>query len=238
MDFETFLKDLCLVELSDLVYTEPDSVVPTEYPSAALRVKLLPVINTALRQLYIDHQVSQKELVLQTSADMTRYFLTVEHALTNAALSEKYIIDSVDNPYTGDLGRIDEVLDEDGRRLYSSHENYTGGFVRMPQWNCLVFSIPTDGKEFLVRYRAAAPVMTEDQTDADVDLPLPPGYVDLLRLQVAQRVYGAQKTQESILKATQYRNEAADLASRLLGQDTAQEGNFDFDNRMSQKGFV
>lgn len=238
MDFETFLKDLCLVELSDLVYSEPDAALPNEYPSSALRLKLLPVINTALRQLYIDHQVSQKELVLRTSADMTRYFLTVEHATTNVSPSDKYIIDSEDNPYTGDLGRIDEVLDEDGRRIYSAHENYTGGFVRMPQWNCLVFSIPADGKEFLVRYRASAPVMTDDQTDADVELALPPGYVDLLRLQVAQRVYGAQKTQESILKSSQYRTEAADLAARLLGQDTAQEGSFDFDNRLSQKGFV
>ena len=238
MDFETFLKDLCLVELSDLIYSEPDAAVPTEYPSAALRLKLLPIINSVLRQCYIDYQVSQKELVLRTSADMTRYFLTVEHALTNAALSDKYIIDSVDNPYTGDLARIDEVLDEDGRRIYSSHENYTGGFVRMPQWNCLVFSIPTDGKEFLVRYRAAAPVMTDNQTDADVELALPPGYVDLVRLQVAQRVYGAQKTQESILKASQYRTEAADLAARLRGQDTSQEGCFDFDNRLAQKGFV
>jgi hypothetical protein len=238
MDFETFLKDLCLVELSDLIYSEPDAAVPTEYPSAALRVKLLPVINTALRQLYIDHQVSQKELVLRTSADVTRYFLTVEHALTNAAMVEKYIIDSEANPYTGDLGRIDEVLDEDGRRVYSSVENYATGYVRMPRWDCLVFSIPADGKEFLVRYRASAPVMTEGQDDADVDLALPPGYVDLLRLQVAQRVYGAQKTQESILKAQQYRSEAADLASRLLGQDTAQEGSIDFDGRLSQKGFV
>lgn len=238
MDFEAFLKDLCLIELSDLIYSEPDAAVPTEYPSAALRVKLLPVINTALRQMYIDFQVAQKELVLRTTADMTRYFLTVEHAATNAGLADKYIIDSVANPYTGDLGRIDEVLDENGRRVYSSHENYAGGYVRMPQWNCLVFSIPEDNKEFLVRYRASAPVMTEEQDDSDVELALPPGYVDLLRLQVAQRVYGAQKTQESILKASQYRTEAADLAARLRGQDTSQEGYFDFDNRLAQKGFV
>ena len=50
MEFETFLKDLCLIELSDLVYTEPDAAAPLEYPSPELRLKLLPTINSALRQ--------------------------------------------------------------------------------------------------------------------------------------------------------------------------------------------
>lgn len=238
MDFETFLKDLCLVELADLVYSEPDADIPGEYPSAALRLKLLPVVNSALRQLHIDHQIAQKELVLRTSTNVTQYFLTVEHALSNSALVEKYIIDSVGSPYLGDLARIDEVLDENGRLVYSAHENYMGGFVRMPRWDCLTFSTPLDQKEYLVRYRAAAPVMAADQTDAEVQLELPPGYVDLLRLKVAERVYGAQKTTESLTKANQYRGEAKELEARLSGQDTAQEGSFDFDARMSQKGFI
>lgn len=238
MDFETFLKDLCLVELSDLVYVEPDAAVPEEYPSAALRLKLLPLINSALRQLYIDHHICQKELVLRTSANITNYFLTVEHALSNAALVEKYIIDSVGNPYLGDLVRIDEVQDESGRLVYSAHENYTGGFVRMPRWDCLTFSTPLDQKEYLVRFRSAAPEMVANQTDGDVTLMLPPGYADLLRLRVAERVYGAQKTQESLLKSNQYTKDAAVLVARLERQDTAQEPGWDFDNRLAQKGFI
>lgn len=238
MNFETFLKDLCLIELSDLVYTEPDGTMPTEYPSASLRAKLLPAVNSCLRQLYIEHQVVQKELVLRTDANTAIYFLTAEHAVTNAALSEKYIIDTPTNPYLGDLARIDEVLDEDGRRVFSSHENIKGGFVRMPRWDCLVFSTPLDGKEYLVRFRASAPQMTEAQTDSNVVLELPPGYVDLLRLRIAERVYGAQKTQESVAKAGQYRVEGDDLAARLRGQDTVQDGGWNFDDRLVAKGFV
>lgn len=238
MDFETFLKDLCLIELSDLVYSEPDAVVPSEYPSAALRTKLLPAVNSVLRQLYINHQISQKELVLRTNANTTRYFLTVEHAISHAALEEKYIIDTVASPYTGDLARIDEVRDEHGRLVFSAHENYAGGFVRMPRWDCLTFSTPLDQKEYLVRYRASAPKMEENQIDEDIELELPPGYIDLLRLRVAERIYGAQKTPESVGKAQQYRAEAAELEARLMGQDTAQDGGVDFDGRMNLKGFI
>jgi len=238
MIFETFLKDLCLVELSDLIYVEPDSVSTLEYPSASLRLKLLPTINSVLRQMYIEYQIAQKELVLRTSANTTQYFLTAEHAVTNVAAVAKYIIDSVDNPYIGDLARIDEVVDEDGRKLFSAHENYLGGYVRNPQWNCLTFSVPLDLKEYLIRFRAAAPVMTETQNDQNVTLVLPPGYADLLRILVAERVYGAQKTPESIVKAKQYKEEAAMLESRLRGQDTVQESAVDFDNRLWQKGFV
>lgn len=238
MNFDTFLSDLRLVELSDLVYVEENDVVPSDHNTAAMRSKLLPVINSALRQMYIDHQIDQKELVLRTDANITRYFLTVEHAITNAAPVEKYIIDSVLNPYLGDLVRIDEVRDEDDRLVYSAHENITGGFVRMPRWDCLTFSTPLDLKEYLVRFRAAAPVMVENQTDANIQLNLPPGFVDLLRLKVAERVYGSQKTQESVAKASQYKSEAKQLEDRLKGQDTAQEGGYDFDARLAQKGFV
>lgn len=238
MNFETFLKDLCLIELSDLVYTEPDSVQTLEYPSAALRLKLLPAVNSCLRQIYIDNQIAQKELVLRTNANTTQYFLTVEHAVTNVAAVEKYIIDTVLNPYTGDLARIDEVQDEESRLVYSAHENISGGFVRIPRWDCLTFSTPLDNKEYLVRYRASAPVMTENQNDSSIQLTLPPGYVDLLRLYVAERVYGAQKTPESVTKAAQYRMEAKELVTRLRGQDTSQEPGYDFDNRLLQKGFV
>lgn len=238
MIFETFLKDLCLVELSDLIFVEPDAIVPTEYPSANLRLKLLPAINSALRQLFIDHQFEQKELVLRTDVNTTLYYLKPEYAVSNAALVQKYIIDTVPNPFIGDLARIDEVLDEDGRRLYSTHENYAVGYVRMPRWDCLSFSIPQDNKEYLIRYRAGAPVMTDGQTDGNVNLELPPGYEDLLRLLVAERVYGAQKTPESVAKAGQYRGEAAALLARLKGQDTAQEGGVDLDQRFRLKGFI
>lgn len=238
MNFETFLKDLCLIELSDLNYVEPDAVATTEYPSAALRLKLLPTINSVLRQLHIDHQIHQKELVLRTSVGVTQYYLRVEHALTHAAPVEKYIIDSAANPYTGDLVRIDEVLDEDGHRVYSDLENRWGGLVRRPRWDCLVFAAPIEGAEYLVRYRASSPEMTESQIDSEVSLGLPPGFVDLLRLRVAERVYGAQKLQESVAKAAQYRIEAADLEARLRGQDTVQEGGWNFDDRAAEKGFI
>lgn len=238
MNFETFLKDLCLIELSDLVYTEPDTAAPLEYPSPELRLKLLPTINSALRQFYIDYPVHQKELVLRTDANITNYYLITDHAMTSVATVEKYIIDSVGQPYTGDLARIDEVRDEQGRLVFSAHENISGGRVRMPRWDCLSFSVPLDDKEYLVRYRASAPVMEDNQTDQDVVLVLPPGYEELLRLKVAERVYGAQKTQESVAKAGQYRAEAREVEARLKAQGTAQEESFDFDNRLAQKGFI
>lgn len=238
MDFETFLKDLCLSELSDLAYVDPDAEVPAEYPSAALRIKLLPTINAALRQIYINHQIIQKELVLRTSADVTRYYLRPENAVTNVAMAEKYIIDSPDNPYIGDLARVDEVLDQNGVRVFAHVDNPIGGLVRMPRWDCLTFSTPTDGAEYLIRFRATAPKMVESQIDSNVMLELPPGYVDLLRMRVAERVYGVQKTQESVAKAMHYKSEAAELEAALSGQDTSQGSGFNFDGRMQQKGFI
>ena len=237
MNFRTFLRDLCLIELSDLIYRENDDVVPEQWPSAEWRTKLIPAVNSVLRLLYIEKRVVQKELVLQTSAHITTYRLVKEHAVTDPAPVDKYIMDALD-PFTGDLARIDEVRDEHDQVVFSASENVFGGRVRMPRWDTLVFSEPADGVEYLVRFRASAPTMTENQDDEAVDLELPPGYVDLLRLRVAERVYGAQKTPESVAKAAQYTQEATALETVLIHENMNQEDGWDFDNRQYQKGFV
>lgn len=238
MDFHTFLKDLCLIELSDMVFVEQDETDPLDIPSAELRTKLLPTVNRCLDQLYIDFQIEQKELVLRTSADITKYYLTVEHALTNVAPADKYIIDNVLEPFIGDLARIDEVRDEHGRLVFSAVDNVMGGKVRQPRWDCLVFQTPLDDKEYLVRFRAKAPVMLEGQADESTYLMLPPGFDSLLRKRIAAAVYGAQKTQDSIIKSQHYESQAAGLEAKLVGQDTVQEGGWDFDDRAALKGFI
>lgn len=238
MTFDDFLRDLCLIELSDLVFVEPDTMNQLRYPSAALRSRILPTINSALRQLYIEHRIEQRDVVLRTNVGTSLYYLRPEHAVTHPdPLIEKYLIDSPERPFTGNLVRIDQVLDEDERLVFAEHLNPLGGLVRRPSWDCLAFSNPQDDKEYLVRYRVSAPTMTEGQDDDAVQMALPPGYADLLRLQVAARLYGQQKTQESVVKAGQLYSEAASLATLLQAQDTLQEGGWNLDDLMAMRGF-
>lgn len=238
MNFEKFLRDLCLVELSDLVYTDPDADIPEEYPSTAFRLKLLPTINSALRQLYINYQIEQKELVLRTDVNITTYTLSPDHALTNPAPVDKYIIDNVLNPFTGDLARVDEILDERGYRVYSAEDNKMGGNIRTPRWDQISFQTPIDGAEYLVRYRVKAPEMVNTQVDCDIMLNLPPGFTELLRLKIAEIVYANKKTPENIALSEQYRARAAVLEASLTHQDVVQEGGWNFDDRAAAKGFI
>lgn len=236
MSLYTFLHDLCTVELADLMYGDENS---TETPSDEMRHKLTPILNSCLRQIYIDHQVEQKELVLRTDANITQYFLRATYALTNPSPDEKYILDSALAPFLGDVARVDEVLDENGVRVFSAVDNSMGGQVRRPTWDSLVFQYPLDGKEYLVRYRAAAPVFSEASTSEVAATPffLPPGFTDLLRLRMAERVYGAQKTPESIAKSQQYKMEGMELAALLVGQGTAGDEGWNLDALPARRGF-
>ena len=237
MNLFTFLHDLCTVELADLMYGDESSA---ESPSEEMRHKLTPILNSCLRQIYIDHQIEQKELVLRTDANVTQYFLRPTHAVTNPGLDEKYIIDTPQAPFLGHMVRIDEVLDENGVQVFSANDNPMGGVVRRPSWDSLVFQYPLDGKEFLVRYRASAPVFTDADSAAasTAQLSLPPGFMDLLKLRMAERVYGAQKTPESIAKSQQYKMEAMELTANLVGQGTVGDDGWNFDALPFRRGFV
>ena len=124
-------------------------------------------------------------------------------------------------------------------RVFSAVDNSMGGQVRRPTWDSLVFQHPLDGKEYLVRYRAAAPVFSEASTSEVAATPffLPPGFMDLLRLRMAERVYGTQKTPESIAKSQQYKMEAMELADLLVGQGTAGDEGWNLDALPARRGF-
>ena len=67
-----------------------------------------------------------KELRLQQYGYITSYKLRVEHARTNSASKEvKYIIDSNLAPFTGDVIRVEEIVDEIGDVLEINSTDYT-----------------------------------------------------------------------------------------------------------------
>lgn len=237
MNLHTFFHELCTLELSDLIFGDENV---GESPTLAMRHKLTPILNSCLRQMYIDYQIEQKELVLRTDSNIRRYFLRKEHATQDPSPEDKYIIDSHTEPFMGDVARVDEVLDEEGRLVFSSNQNILGGNVRRPSWDSLSFHEPRDNLEYLVRYRASAPVFTEADSDAqsDTQIKLPPGFLDLLRFQIADRVYSSQKTEESIAKGQQYRLEASALSAILVGQGTAGEEGWDLGKTFYRRGFI
>ena len=236
MNLHTFFHDLCVMELSDLMYGDESTA---ESPTITMRHKLTPILNSVLSQIYIDFWIQQKELVLRTDANITVYYLRPEHAVSTGGVSPKYIIDSIANPFLGDLVRVDEILDEHGNTVFNNHYNAVGGDVRCPQWDAISFQYPMDNKEYLIRYRVSAPQFTQNMSaeGTSTQLLLPPGFLDLVRCKIAERMYGAQKTQESITKSEHYKMEGAVIEARLVKEGITFMDNIDLNKKPAIRGF-
>ena len=237
MELHTFFHELCTMELADLNFGDESA---SESPTLETRHRLTPMLNSCLRQIYIDFPVETKELVLRTSASIRRYYLRKEHSIQDPTPVDKYIIDSLANPFLGDIGRIDEVLDEHGKLVFSAHQNVVGGNVRKLTWDSLSFWEPRDNKEYLVRYRVAAPTFTDTDSEENsgVMLRLPPGFVDLLRNMIADRIYSSQKNSDSIAKGQIHKAEAQAIAASLVQEGTAGEEGWNFDRLLRLRGFL
>jgi hypothetical protein len=94
-------------------------VTSYNYPS------LISAIELGLLELAQVFDLKQREVFVKQEDHIKIYELDVKYAVTNTASTEtyKYIKDSVDNPFIGDILRIEAVYDELGNKLRLNDDN-------------------------------------------------------------------------------------------------------------------
>jgi hypothetical protein len=94
-------------------------VTSYNYPS------LISAIELGLLELAQVFDLKQREVFVKQEDHIKIYELDVKYAVTNTASTEtyKYIKDSVDNPFIGDILRIEAVYDELGNKLRLNNDN-------------------------------------------------------------------------------------------------------------------
>lgn len=120
--------------------------------------KMIAFTNDALTDVYTKIPMSIKTCVIDSQDNIAEYRLTKEHALTFDNDEEgnetvKYIRDSKEHPFTGEVLKILEVRDELGRRIPLNDEAFDGG-VFTPYPNVLLITHPSKEKSYEVTYTA------------------------------------------------------------------------------------
>jgi len=183
-------------ELSQLSLGGIDSIGIEEcdYP------KVIPHINLGLTALYTRFPIRKQEVIVQQYDHIQNYTLDSKYAESNTASTEKYkyVKDSVYEPFTNNILRIESVHNEDGQELFiNDSEQYWA--VHTKSYNVIHVPYPEQQNAMSVMYRAdhdPIPVIGADPQTTEVNIP--PGLLEALLFYIAARVYSNLNTDGAI----------------------------------------
>lgn len=167
--------------------------------------RILNAVNQTFTALYSRFRLRQKTLVVRAMEGRLMYPLKPIHsALSTNPLSDKFIMDTVDDPFLGDILRIELVTDALGvaYNLNDRTENCRTVFVPAPDTLQLVKF--EDLEEFMVEYRASHPKLALDNTDLEQTIDLPYAYQAAFLAHLTGKIYQSLNGPENSAKGVEF----------------------------------
>ena len=232
-NISTILKRLALGELSNLSLVSkasPGEILSKYVPSVVSHM------NDGLVQIYTRLLLLEKEVVILTVPAVTKYYLRPDRAARSEKLSGiKYINDSVDYPFTGDLIKILGVYDERGVKVPLNDRNDP----------LSIFTSETDvlsvtdlylGTYLSVLYQASHPILNHNNLEQNINIP---SYlVQTLCDYVASKVYGAMNGVANMRRSQEYMGAYENALFNVKIDDIAITSRTSTNTKFEQKGFV
>ncbi len=152
--------------------------------------------NLGLTALYKRFPIKENSLMLSVISNKDTYVLTPENATSNNELTGniKYILDSIDSPFIGDILKVEKVVNSYGIELVLNNDGDLRN-IKTPTYNTIKFSkdLLSDlaGSNVEVVYRANHPIINVGNgafNPENVELELPYSYLEPLLLFIASRI--------------------------------------------------
>lgn len=239
MNLQNLMSQLAYNELSGLfLATSPSGQIDEEsFP------RVLSAVNSSLTDLYTRFVLSEKELHILCLANKTNYVLKPEFATMNPTPGIKYILDTPDYPFTGDLIRILSVTDEIGYQV-SINDRGRRGSIYIPQYNTIQVNNPANDKMLSVLYQARHPTLvmedpddiyfSRDQQAVDV----PPALEEALRVRVAFHIFSAMERKENSAQIVNLASRYEMLCAQAENKNLLNDSTISTTNKLGHRGFI
>lgn len=209
------------------------TIIDKDYP------RVVSCLNGALTAVHKRFLLRTGEVSLQQETGRSTYYLRTEHTVSaGSPLLTKYVIDSVDDPFVGNIFKIEKVFASDGSELIinDSLQEYP---IYTPNFDTLVmeFLLPDLVK---VTYRADHPrikVVTGFDPE-QVQLHIPTSILDAISLNVAARIYSPLTAGDGERSAASAFNYAYELECKRLENEGMSLDVDSADNRFEDRGWV
>lgn len=174
----------------------------------ASHARLLQATNSALQDMFSRIHLLTRELLIESIDWKSVYYLRKEFAAMNTASTEpyKYILDTPNNLFTGDVVKVMLVSNEVGDILpLNDAEQWASVFT--PHFDAVQLTHVGSGQVFSVTYQALHPkLLTTGEDVLEQDIRVPSLLEDMLCLKVAHGIFSPMSGQEFTLKAQQLEN--------------------------------
>ena len=193
---DTILRNLTYGEISQLSL---GNFLPDEHesePDPKSYAQLSSHINSGLHAIYSEFLLASEELYITLDDSISVYILSSQYAVSNTGSGEpiKYITDTVENPFTDNLLKIEEIYDTSGNVLPLNDENSDPDFgIFTPTFRSIQVPQPNDFEQLAVQYRATHTpikyIAGMDPTTVEIVLPL--HLEEALQFYIASRLYAS-----------------------------------------------
>lgn len=180
--------------------------IPVEYES-----RVVNATNLALVALFSRLSLRTRTINLRTVDGLFTYPLRKDFALTSGSSEpNKFIEDSPDSPFLGDVLQIEYVMDSQRNDLgLNDRRNATSWFTTEP--DVLTMDYPVTGDLYFVQYRAAHPEVVEGEDYDSQFINVPPALVNTLVTKTILELYTTMGTETAIMKAQELETKYAAL---------------------------
>jgi hypothetical protein len=157
------------------------------------RGRVTSLLNDALTEIHGRFNLSEKELIIRATSDRTQYPLRAVHAMSQSGSEAKFIMDTLSDPFTGDVLKLLVAADEGG---YEVPINDPGADFSLftPTYDLLEIPAPLTGDFYYLIYQANHAEMFHDAENPDnalyQNVRLPSVLYPAVEAFVASKIYG------------------------------------------------
>lgn len=239
MILQDLMQQLAYKELNSFFMSNdtPGTIDEESFP------RILSAVNSSLTDLYTRFVLSEKELHILCLANKTIYELKPEFATMHPSPGIKYILDTPDYPFLGDLIRILSVADEIGNCV-SINDRGRHGSIYIPKYNTVQISNPANDKMLAVAYQARHPILVmEDEDDIYFDrntqeVDVPPALEEALRVRVAFHVFSSMERKENAAQIVNLASRYEMLCTQAEHKNLLNDSSITTTSKLEHRGFI
>lgn len=220
-------------ELSQHFMGKTGKILPENYPAIINR------LNMGLTSLYSYFPISEKEVIVQQFDAVTEYKLNSTYAVSNteSTVPNKWVIDSVDNPFLDDVIRLERAYNELGSSI-ALNDEYDGDSVFTTAWDTVQIPFPVAGNVTVLVYRANHVKLSLDADPLTTVIEIPPALEEALQAFIASRLFVSLGQATSAGLASYYSNRYQQQVDHVERNNLLQSTEGDSNLKLEQKGFI
>ena len=202
---------------------------------------IINALNLELTQLYSRYPVLEKDVAFRRFPEISLYHLTRRYCRSNDESKElyKYILDTIDNPFLGDVLKIENAYTESGQHIVLNDNNNPRAWFT-PSFDTIQIPNTTDidTRIAIIGYKAKPEHIDPNTTDFEKDIYIPSYLEEPMIYGITMRVAERLPTQTGMQVVQMAQAKYKELCDNVDTLNLFHENNVSTNIKLGMRKFV